>query len=58
MKLSKLDLGLLSMNLIAVGGLLVLMALRGPSIPAALLAFGAGLSAIAKLGKAFLSTAA
>lgn len=42
----------LSTNLIALGGLLVLMALRGPSVPGVLLGLGAGLAAIAKIAKA------
>ena len=52
MTLSKLDLFLLSTNLIALGGLVVLIILRSPSVPSVLLAVGALGMAIAKIGKA------
>lgn len=52
MRFTKLDLLLLSTNLIALGGLIVLMALRGPSGPTILLTVGALLAAVAKLGRA------
>ena len=58
MKLSKVDLFLLSTNLVALGGLLVLITLRVPSWPSVLLAIGAAGAAAAKLGKAFSSTPA
>ena len=54
MRITKLDLFLLCTNLFVLGGLLVLMALRGPSAPAVLLAIGAAGMAISKLGQAFL----
>ena len=55
MKMTKLDLSLLCINLFVLGGLLVLMMLRGPSVPAVLLAIGTAGMAIGKLGKAFAS---
>jgi hypothetical protein len=58
MKLTKLDLFLLSSNFFVLGGLVVLITLRGPTGPSVLLAVGAALTVIAKLGKAFTSTAA
>ena len=54
MRITKLDMFLLCTNLIVLGGLIVLMALRGPSVPAVLLAVGAAGMAISKLGQAFL----
>ncbi len=58
MKLTKLEVVLLCMNLVALGGLLVLMALRGPNGPAILLAIGAAGMATAKIGKMFMGTEA
>jgi hypothetical protein len=58
MNLTKLDLFLLSTNLIVFGGLAVLILLRGPSVPSVLLAAGSGLTAFAKLCKAFTSNPA
>ena len=53
MRISKLDLFLLCTNLIALGGMGVLIALRGPSGPSVLLAAGAALMVVAKIGKSF-----
>ena len=58
MRFTKLDLFLLSTNLIVLGGLIVLMALRGPSGPTILLTVGASLAAIAKIGGAVCKQAA
>jgi hypothetical protein len=55
MRLTKVEMLFLCTNLIALGGLLVLMALRGPSVPAVLLAIGACGAAVAKIGKAMSS---
>jgi hypothetical protein len=55
MTMTKLDLGLLCVNLFALGGIIVLMMLRGPSAPAVLLTVGAAGMAISRLGKAFAS---
>jgi hypothetical protein len=55
--MSKLDIALLCSNCLVLGGLMVLMALRGPSVPAVLLAIGAAGMAISKLGKAFCLSA-
>ena len=52
MRFTTLDLLLLSTNLIALGGLIVLMALRGPSGPTIMLTVGALLTAVAKVGRA------
>jgi hypothetical protein len=57
MTMSKIDLGLLCLNLFVLGGIVVLMAPRGPSVSSALLAVGTSGMAIAKLGKATLSSA-
>ena len=54
MKLSKLDLLLLCTNLAALGVTGVLIALRGPSGPTVLVAVGAALMVVAKIGKAFM----
>ena len=54
MNLTKLDLTILCSNLIALGGLIVLMELRGPRVPAVVLAVGAGGMSIAKIGKALV----
>ena len=56
MTLTKLDLFMLSFNFFALGGLVVLIALRGATGPSVLLAVGAALVVIARLGKAFTST--
>jgi hypothetical protein len=56
MKMTELDLGLLCVNFFVLGGILVLMTLRGPSVPTVLLAIGAAGVAIGKLGKTFAST--
>ena len=58
MKLTKFELFLLSFNFFVLGGLVVLIALRGPTGPSVLLAVGAALAVIAKLGNALLSTPA
>jgi hypothetical protein len=52
MNLTKLDFAILCSNLFALGGIIVLIALRGPSGPAVLLAIGAGGMSAAKIGKA------
>lgn len=52
MKITKLDLFLLSTNLLVLGGLLVLIILTGPDVPRVLLTIGAAGMAIAKLSKA------
>jgi hypothetical protein len=52
LRLSTLDLALLLVNVLALGGLLVLMAVRGADVPVVLLAVGAGGMAIGKLGRA------
>jgi hypothetical protein len=57
MNITKFDLSLLCLNLFVLGGLVVLMALRGPSVPAVLLAIGAAGMAIGRAGKAFASPA-
>ena len=51
--MTKLDITLLSSNCLVLGALLVLMALRGPSVPAVLLAIGAAGMAVSKLGQAY-----
>ena len=53
MRITKLDFLLLCTNLVALGGIGVLIALRGASGPSVLLAVGAALMAAAKIGKAF-----
>lgn len=55
MHLTTLELALLCTNLLVLGGLIVLMLLRGPSGPAALLAIGAFLASVAIIGKAMKS---
>jgi hypothetical protein len=55
MNLTKLDLTLLCVNLVVFGGIVVLMALRGPNGPTVLLALGAAGMAIAKVGRALKS---
>ncbi len=55
MRLTKVELTFLCLNLIVLGGLLVLIALRGPSVPAILLGVGTAGMALAKIGKAFSS---
>jgi hypothetical protein len=52
MKLTNVGLALLCLNLIVLGGLLVLIALRGPSVPAILLAVGTAGMAVAKIRRA------
>jgi hypothetical protein len=51
MYLSKVELAFLGLNLFVLGALFVLMALRGPSVPAILLAVGTAGMALAKIGK-------
>jgi hypothetical protein len=53
MKITKLELGFLCLNLIVLGGALVLMLLRGPNTPLVLLTIGTLGMAIAKIGKAY-----
>jgi hypothetical protein len=55
MNIAKTELGLLCLNLVVLGGILVLIALRGPSIPAVLLAVGSAGGAIAKVSKALIA---
>lgn len=50
-KLTKLDLIFLSTNLIAVGAMVILIVIRGPSIPGILLGIGAAGLALRKLAK-------
>ena len=52
MNITRVALAFLCLNLIVLGGIMVLMALRGPSVPAVLLAIGAAGMAVAKIGKA------
>jgi hypothetical protein len=52
MNITKVELTLLCTNLIVMGGVLTLMALRGPSVPGILLAIGAAGMAVAKISKA------
>ena len=51
MKTNRLDIGLLFVNVFCLGGLVVLMALRGPSVPAVLLAIGAAGMAVGRIGR-------
>jgi hypothetical protein len=53
MKLTKLELILLGVNLFVLGGLIVLMALRGPSIASVLLLIGSAGMAVGKIGRAW-----
>jgi hypothetical protein len=53
MKLTKLELILLGVNLFVLDGLVVLMALRGPSTASVLLLIGTGGMAIGKIGRAW-----
>ena len=55
MKITKLDLALLSVNLFVLGGLVVLMTIRGASAPLLLLMVGTAGMTIGKLGRAFAS---
>jgi hypothetical protein len=52
-QLTRLDCAFLVTNLLAFGACLVLMALKGPNGPLIFLTLGAGLAALAKLGKAY-----
>jgi hypothetical protein len=52
MNLTKMEFGFLCLNVFIFGGLVVLIALRGPSVPAILLAVGAAGMAVAKIVKA------
>src|SRR5687767_13210641 len=51
--ISTSDAAWLLINVLVLGGLLVLIAIRGPSVPAVLLAVGAAGMAIGKIGRAF-----
>jgi hypothetical protein len=53
MKLPKLELILLGVNLFVLGGIVVLMALRGPSTASVLLLIGTAGMAIGKIGRAW-----
>ena len=53
-RFSTFDLTLLLINVLALGAVLVLIAVRGPSVPLVLLAIGAAGMAIGKLGRAFM----
>jgi hypothetical protein len=57
MNLTRLELFLLCTNLMVLGGLGVLMLIRGPSVPVVLLALGALGMSVAKIGKAMSSAA-
>jgi hypothetical protein len=57
MKLTKLELILLSVNLFVLGGLVVLMTLRGPSTASVLLLVGTLGIAIGKIGRAWTAGA-
>jgi hypothetical protein len=53
MKLTKLELILLGVNLFVLGGLVVLMALRGPTTASVLLLVGTLGMAVGKIGRAW-----
>lgn len=53
MKLTKLELVLLGVNLFVLGGLVVLMALRGPTVASVLLLVGTLGMAVGKIGRAW-----
>jgi hypothetical protein len=55
MKLTKLELILLGVNLFVLGGLVVLMALRGPTTASVLLLVGTVGMAIGKIGRAWVA---
>jgi hypothetical protein len=52
MNLTKVGLFLLCVNCFVLGGLVVLILLRGPSVPTILLALGAAGMAIGSIGRA------
>jgi len=54
--MTKLDAVLLCVHLVVLGGLIVLMTLRGPSTALLLLTFGATAMAIGKLARATMSS--
>jgi hypothetical protein len=53
MKLTKLELILLGVNLFVLGGLVVLMTLRGPNTASVLLLVGTVGMAVGKIGRAW-----